>query len=130
VETLVWSEKFSVHIEEIDNQHKKLFDLYNRVHLFAEDEHDKKRTLKSLMDYASFHFADEEKMMFSVGYPEPEFQRHKKQHKLFVERIVQLQSEPLWTMLDYFREWLLLHVLAEDTKIGRFLEGRGASALN
>ena len=127
VEPLVWSEKFSIHHELIDDQHKRLFDLYNRVHLFAEDEEDKSRTLNALMDYAGFHFADEERMMQSLGYPDKEFQRHKKQHDSFVKHVAELKSEPLWKTLDFFREWLLTHVLAEDTKIGRFLESRKTS---
>jgi hemerythrin-like metal-binding protein len=124
LEPMVWSERFSIHNEEIDNQHKKLFDLYNRVQFFAEDEGDKTRTLKALTDYAGFHFADEERVMESVGYPDHEFQRHKKQHELFLESLSQLKSEPLWKTLDFFREWLLTHVLAEDTKIGRFIEAK------
>jgi hemerythrin len=120
LEPLIWSEKFSIHNEEIDSQHKRLFDLYNRVQFFAEDENDKFRTLDALTEYASFHFADEEKFMLSIGYPEEEFQKHKRMHESYLESLSQLKSEPLWKTLDFFREWLLTHILAEDTKIGRF----------
>ena len=27
-----WNEKYSVHIEEIDSQHKKIFSIVNRLH--------------------------------------------------------------------------------------------------
>ena len=126
MEELIWSEKFSIHNEIVDAQHQKLFELYNRVHLFAEDETDKFRTLAALTEYAGFHFSEEERVMLFVGYPEGEFQKHKRLHEGFVERVAELRAEPLWTTLDFIREWLLMHILAEDSKIGRFIEFKGA----
>lgn len=63
-EVVQWSEKLSVGIKEIDDQHKHFIGIVNKLHESVEkgdvtDELDK--IFVELNDYAAFHFETEEK---------------------------------------------------------------------
>jgi len=77
--------------------------------------------LDELIQYANYHFRDEEKVMETIGFPRVEFERHKRLHEAFTKELGRLMNEPLWVVLDFIQNWLLGHILAEDMRIGRFL---------
>jgi hemerythrin-like metal-binding protein len=64
---IAWSECFATHIETIDSQHKKLFELLNKLsdnfnkNGPSEDSIDE--VLKKLIHYAHEHFIEEELLM-------------------------------------------------------------------
>ena len=117
-----WIPGLNLGIEMIDSEHRHLFELYNRA-VFANDERfERDELFQDLMDYAHKHFTDEEQLMESAGYPDLE--PHKSLHRSFVRRVESLRSSPDWQVLDFFHEWLFRHIMAEDTKIKRFLDSR------
>ena len=76
---LVWSDEYSINVVEIDEQHKELLDRVNRLHAGVEAQIDKQnlhQLVEDLYEYASFHFAFEEKLMKKYG-----MDRIKKHHK-------------------------------------------------
>ena len=65
-----WNEKYSVHIEEIDSQHKKIFSIINRLHSALKARKGKKvigNLLDELVDYTYYHFATEENISVSAA---------------------------------------------------------------
>ncbi|MBL6988074.1 MAG: hypothetical protein ISR72_13775, partial [Methylobacter sp.] len=64
---LVWSDKFATNIELVDFQHKKLFDLLNKLSdAFKQGNPSEimiNEILQELLDYADKHFVDEELLM-------------------------------------------------------------------
>lgn len=117
-----WIPSLALNVEPVDSQHKRLFELYNQACQAEDDAPDRDELIGKLLEYTKSHFSDEEYLMQSVGYPLEELDSHKRLHREFVLRLHQLQSAPMWELLDYFQEWLLRHILAVDTKVGRFME--------
>ncbi|MEW8498684.1 MAG: hemerythrin domain-containing protein, partial [Candidatus Thiodiazotropha taylori] len=61
-----WSDALSVGIEEIDEQHKMLVDLVNKMHEAIHQRHGSdvvKSILGDLAEYTRIHFAVEESLM-------------------------------------------------------------------
>mgnify|MGYP000867218199 FL=1 len=61
-----WKSEFSLGISEIDEQHKKILAIINKLYdLFSNKEHQDiaeiERIIKELADYAVYHFQTEEK---------------------------------------------------------------------
>jgi len=118
---LQWIPSLALHVDPVDAQHQYLFELYNRLQREAEASLDRDSAVAELLEYARNHFRDEEALMLSCGYPAAEYAWHKKSHEAFVRRVEQLRDRPGWELLDYVREWLLLHIMSEDLRIAQFL---------
>lgn len=121
-----WSEEMSVGVPELDADHKELIRVINRL---AEDYDNRNRrsavrqSLFSLLRYAEFHFAREEKVMAACGYPE--LDEHKRAHRSFIARIRTLNrkfdTDPDGlaefvnrNLLSFLQDWLNHHILIED----------------
>jgi hemerythrin len=58
-----WNDKFSVGIPEIDEQHKKLFEIISTVFDGIAERNDRellKTAFDKILDYTKYHFATEE----------------------------------------------------------------------
>lgn len=130
---LEWKDEFSVAVQSIDNQHKKLFAMIN-------DLYDAMRTgkgsqvapniLVKLVAYAREHFAAEEKLMLQAGYPQ--YAPHKAEHDKFtaeVARMIQELGAGKLTisvqLLDFLKKWLQAHILTTDKKYSSHLRAAG-----
>jgi len=116
-------------IEFIDNEHKKLFEIANKVYNLLMDEFipDKydyiMEVVKELKDYAKYHFEHEESYMGSIKYKR--LLSHKVEHDGFIEKINQYdpeiidenQKETLLELLDFLTSWLVDHILKQDKLI-------------
>jgi hemerythrin len=119
-----WNPAYSVGIEVIDHQHKRLLQYINeleaaKVYATAESRQKVNEILDKLISYTISHFSFEEKLMEDAGYPllEP----HKKVHEAFVERIGFFKQrykngEDIGKQLAYeLQIWLLNHIKEEDS---------------
>lgn len=120
-------------IEQIDNEHERLFELINNTIRLLHNEalvdkyHQVQEVLHELMDYADTHFANEEAYMAASNDPELAIQ--KKQHMFFREKInvmdfsniddLEEQNETLDDLLRYLTRWLYQHILSSDILIGK-----------
>lgn len=120
-------------IEELDNDHKHLFDLLNEAMELAqmeyvEDKYDQiKELLEELDDYATKHFAREEAYMMKICDPELIMQRV--QHEHFHQEVWALlyrnideneeQTEVLHEILSFLTRWLYQHIISSDALIGK-----------
>jgi len=121
----VWYDKFSVNNEEIDNQHKALFNIFNRLYNCSQ-KHGVNITLESLISelvsYTEYHFSAEEQYMRSIGYKDIE--KHIAEHEVFTGKIllleysnhINVQVTPK-ELIVYLWDWITNHVLVEDKKI-------------
>jgi len=121
-----WTEKMSVGVREIDEDHKQLISVINRLAEDADKDDRKlavRQSIAALLRYAEFHFAREEKMMTVARYPGIE--EHKIEHRDFVAKIKDLSrlfdEDPQEvvnfvreTLLEFLRDWLNHHILIED----------------
>jgi len=127
-----FTSKYHTGIELVDQEHQRLFEIIadaNKV-IHAELLHDKydeiMRILSELKDYTEEHFHDEEAYMEKIGYPE--LAKQKKAHEAFVERLAEIdldsmddnQQEYLEELIDFLLNWLSVHILHMDKKIGEY----------
>lgn len=123
-----WTKELSVDIQELDEQHKVLVDILNRLHeaiITRTDTDIIDDIFNELVQYTIVHFAVEESLMRIFNYPF--YENHKKHHEQLTKQVIDLQkkakngdmtaSMSLWTFL---RKWLTHHILVEDKKYSLF----------
>lgn len=120
-------------IEQIDEEHRYLFELLNRTHALTsmDYQNDHYQTIKDIIaeldNYAEQHFANEEAYMEQIRDPELILQRT--QHAFFREKVMMLdlanidEAEEQWKVLDelvtFLARWLYHHILSSDILIGK-----------
>lgn len=130
---LVWSDRLSVGVHEMDLQHRKLVDLLNELYEAMKSGRAnrvvQRAALQSLLDYAQRHFRAEERLMAQADYSELE--EHARGHEVFTERVGELHAAWLTgddigrDLLAYMREWILQHILIADKAYVRGLHEAG-----
>jgi hemerythrin-like metal-binding protein len=121
---LEWNEKYSVGIEEIDNQHKKMFSVINEL-LDSIRNNDTEEHLgniiKSLIDYKIFHFETEEKYFKKFNYDGAS--HHIAKHQEFSSKLEEIKSKHsgftidfAFELVDFLEDWLIKHLMVEDQK--------------
>ena len=124
-----WNDSYSVGIDEIDRHHRQLVQLLNDTYdAFSEGSHREKLggILDELIDYATYHFACEERWMEESSYPE--LPAHRGEHARFIDRVVEIQkdfhaerSHLTLEVLSFLKNWLTSHILRNDGAYGRFV---------
>ena len=118
-----WNDSMSVGVALIDNDHKALIHLINRLHesVSAEDAYDVLDDLLSrLIDYIDIHFTREERIMDACDYTQAA--GHKEEHDAFTLHIRGLRKEfnaesapeLAGDLADYLKDWLNHHILIQD----------------
>ena len=131
---LKWRKVYETGVEEIDNQHKKLFTLLSI--LYETPMHEKGLKLKESMDellgYAKFHFAEEEKYWEEIGLPQHMIEHHKAEHSVYLREINQTIKNHFedgmflsMSILDFLKDWIIDHVLGEDMEYVKWVEENG-----
>lgn len=134
-----WKDSYSVGIAEIDKQHKKLFEIGNRIYETAqlEDDVDHFDEIASILDelkqYAQYHFDYEEKLMEKCNYANLE--NHKIEHYFFtkklnkvnLEEIDSAQDQAIMKLLDFTANWITGHILNTDKKYIEAIKSCGIS---
>ena len=124
-----WSDKFKTGIEIIDEQHKELFRLFNRVYdlynnEFIIDKYDQIiAAVEALKEYTKYHFKAEEDYMLSIRYKK--FFEHKLKHEDFIRKIDSIdyniidynQQNHLLELLKFITDWIVEHVVTVDKQI-------------
>jgi hemerythrin len=119
-----WKDDYSVHVEELDNHHKALFDIVNRLYencLDVDNVNCLDPILDELISYSKYHFSVEEQYMTYTGFGE--VQRHTVMHRAFARKMLGLRQQTDKNDLEQTKElivflgnWLLHHVLEEDKR--------------
>ena len=125
-----FTEDCMIHIEQIDDEHRRLFQMINEAVSLIDQTPDVSVIARSLIaglkDYAATHFAHEEAYMESIH--DPELPMQQKEHAAFTEKINQFSlddSSPeaakasLNELLTYLVRWLYRHILSSDMMIGK-----------
>jgi hemerythrin len=124
MELISWKDSLSVGISEIDEQHKRLVGLINK--LFDAMSQGKSKeimhtVLGELSNYVITHFATEEKLMKQLGYEDYDY--HKQEHKFFIDKINEFKMKfstgdatISLEVLNFLKDWLLKHIIGTDRK--------------
>jgi hemerythrin-like metal-binding protein len=122
-----WREQYSVHIPQIDTQHRQLVDLINGLHASMLDGSGNQALggiLDELVGYAERHFSYEEALLRQRGYSG--LAGHRAEHQDLTRQIRSLQEQfrsgkLLLSMqvMKFLKEWLANHILTRDMLYAR-----------
>lgn len=126
---IAWSDILSVEVDEIDEDHRKLVNIFNILnHAVTEGESAEylAAVLEELINCTVWHFSHEERLMLKHGYPEME--AHKVEHQELINSARKLQQELLQANksvaeeeIVFLERWLTEHILTFDMRLGSFL---------
>ncbi len=118
-----WNESLSIGNKLIDSQHKMLIELIGAISEFDDSKDD--AVLMAAIDYASYHFAAEERHMEKNAYPD--IDEHKSTHKKLSKILWSYKRDydqgkiDLYGFKQFMFCWIRDHIMEDDVKIGAFL---------
>ena len=128
-----WKEEYSVRVNLIDQQHRKLIDLLNQLYDGLKAQRGKEvlgPVLHELVGYTESHFTTEERLMQTHGYPG--FQPHKLEHQMLVKKVRDFQkdfeagkSAVSIELMSFLKGWLENHILKTDKQYSSHFEKKG-----
>ena len=128
---LVFDDKLSVGIDEIDEDHQKLFDLFNLLKRSVEEgkaSGEQAEILEELISFTTWHFSHEEQLMRQYGYDQAA--DHETEHWNLIGSAMQLQQKFLDSgtimadnHIEFLEGWLTNHIRGTDMKLGSYLSG-------
>ena len=123
-ETFEWKDEYLIGIDEIDEQHKRLFSIAASFDQ-ATDLDQSKKALMSVFQYTREHFGLEEAYMKKVNFPGVD--EHKLEHDYFISEFNKLASnfensdEERNEILDFFSIWIVGHICNNDHLLALFV---------
>lgn len=125
-----WKPEYVTGNSKVDEQHKYLFEIINRLHTAMLEGYTKdviKNTLEDLLKYTVEHFTMEELLMLYHRYPL--YVEHKQKHTILTDKLKDLcdrfddknRSINL-KLLQFLNQWLAHHIKGEDQKLIKFLK--------
>ena len=129
-EIIKWEDKYSVFDNEIDKQHKKLFQMINEFYnSMATNQTNAgiQKLIGEMKAYAYKHFTYEESVMKIKKYPRIE--NHQKSHKKFVDKVNELETKlkgggiiMATDITKFLKDWLINHILMEDKSYANYFK--------
>lgn len=131
----VWKDEYSVGVESLDDDHRKLLNLINNfqtaVH-YKTGEVFEKEAFNEVISYTKYHFEREEKMMQEAGYADLE--AHKDVHRAMVAKIDEFLldyekrgHEALEDVSLFLKDWLVKHINGTDQDYSSLMIEKGLS---
>ena len=126
-----WDESYNTNVLVIDNDHKKLFELTNKLEELSEDEVPKAHLINNqierLLDYTVYHF-DREKGLMTKHDIAP-LNQHIDDHDEFVGVAKEAYAnwkrrgdvEDLKSLVRYLWNWLVEHIMESDMELAERL---------
>lgn len=122
---VLWSDDLSVGIPRLDDHHRRLIDLLNRLDAAVAVEHAPLITgqvLGELVRYVYYHFGEEERLMEAAGYDD--LDAHRQSHRIMAEHVRSLEcafdrdpgSVAAAQLHAFLADWLIHHIKNEDAR--------------
>jgi hemerythrin len=128
-----WSSKYSVGMEALDNQHKALMGVLNELHAASMQGKAGEVAgplLRQTVSISNEHFAAEERLMESTGFPG--LAAHRAKHRELAGKIAEFVARhekgdtTVYTPTLYFmRDWQTKHMQKEDQEYAPWLKAHG-----
>ncbi|PKH86161.1 hemerythrin [Colwellia sp. Bg11-28] len=134
IKQIKWSKEYSIGIEYIDQDHKKLLHLLNQFSIafdYAQCEEFEREALEELVSYTKYHFKREEKLMEDYGYPG--LAEHQEEHQAMIDKVEEYVAiynieghDSLKQVTNLLTYWLINHIQESDTQYRDYLVELGA----
>lgn len=122
-----------VGVRQFDEEHIRLVEIINQFHDAVKSGEGcsvLENTLHDLSEFASVHFANEEKVLQACSYPG--FEEHRRAHQELLRRLGEINASIVtsstamqFEVLQFLIDWLTEHTRDVDRKYGKFLNGVG-----
>jgi diguanylate cyclase (GGDEF)-like protein/hemerythrin-like metal-binding protein/PAS domain S-box-containing protein len=130
MEIFPWNNNFETGLRQIDDQHRTLVNLVNRLASYLNELPESEELgpiFDELADYAVHHFEDEEAIWHQYLPGDEWVDLQCADHEQFVIRIHQMRQEArdipaaamVRSMLLYLARWLAFHILESDRSMAR-----------
>lgn len=130
VEIFPWSDNFCTGIDVIDEQHRTLVDLLNKLAArmaYGSDEQALQSVFNELTAYANYHFETEEGVWQHHLAGHELATEHARMHRDFVTQVAWLRAqegllkgaEAVQQVVSFLTHWLAFHILEEDLFLAR-----------
>ncbi|WP_158240752.1 bacteriohemerythrin [Telmatospirillum siberiense] len=126
-----WQDTFTIGVADIDADHQVLISLLNQLSETREEGQSRDvvgSVFNVLIEYTIKHFAREERLMELCGFSG--LAEHRQQHQRIAERVQKYQRQyeagchtAVDELLDFLNNWLVEHIIGEDTHIRSWVEG-------
>jgi hemerythrin-like metal-binding protein len=126
---LVWDRTLSVDVDEIDEDHRRLVDLFNMLSRAVGEGNAPdiiEALTEELVSCTLWHFRHEERLMLQYGYQG--LSEHKAEHeeliasaKALQRRLLQGGNPPGREDIEFLEHWLTGHILGADMELGAYL---------
>jgi len=126
MEFIHWDESLSVGVPAMDDEHKILIGIINRLYNNVEIEKNPKmfwNEITALIDYCLYHFSDEEELLRSVNYVG--LAEQCKAHEAFKENIVNYRDRfcageevEVTEVFQFLKQWWEKHIRNQDKAYG------------
>lgn len=129
---LSWHSDYEIGVEDIDREHKDIIDNYAKLYNYmksGEGHNYYSEIIDFMKTYVDSHFAHEEAFQNEIAYPLRE--EHATRHEDFKLKVVNIIKEHEGrevTNIDlikinlFLKDWIIHHILVEDSKIGDYLK--------
>ena len=119
MEEIVWSDKFKVGVDYVDDQHQKIFEYVKLIEDFSNEKNPDLDSVKNVFDllikFTQVHFRDEEKIMEQYNYSK--IKRHIQIHHHLEKELKMLRSKTdevglaiLPVLVKFMNKWLVTHI--------------------
>jgi len=129
VKELIWDNSLSVQIEEIDEDHRRLVDLFNLLNRSLADGDSPDyiaALLEELISCTVWHFRHEERLMLKYAYDG--LAGHRDEHDELVASARALQQKFLQAGkslssedVEFLEHWVTGHILSSDMAMSDYL---------
>jgi hemerythrin len=124
-----WKDEYSVQLQEIDTQHKRLVQMVNDLQDAMASGQGRAvlgRILDELISYTRTHFAAEERIMQQCGYPD--LSQHQEEHRDLATKVSAFRNEfqagraaITVQLMQFLKNWLTSHIMGSDQRYSPYL---------
>ncbi len=117
---IIWEPKYSVHVDILDEQHQKLFDIANELlDTLKLGSGNLLPVIQELVDYLAKHFHQENIVMMNSNYPG--YEKHSREHQRFTQKVEEFlgaysEGNPDLgrEMMLFMKDWIFTHTTRLD----------------
>ena len=131
-----WQDSFTIGVSFIDADHRVVVSLLNQLYDARQEGQTRDvvgSVLNVLIEYTINHFRREERLMELADYPD--LAAHKQRHDYLAGQVQLFQQQydagryaAVDELLDFLKNWLVEHIIGEDTRIWPWLGRAGLTA--
>jgi hemerythrin len=128
---VAWKPEYSVEVRKLDNQHRKILDVLNKMSTLQRgDEREKmKEVFAELLSYIETHFSMEEELMKRHNFPGLEAQ--KKAHDAFIDKVCDALKDFLKNrnlvainVFNFVWDWFAGHIVRMDKEYTPYMKAK------